>query len=494
MPRFRTLEARLVVSFLLLASVPAALVSFIGSQRISSAVERLQNPGVQASVTHAPRLYRELVDRWRVNAGPLLEALPARFPDASEAVVRRLLEESDLSFAVWEGDERVIAWGDVRAEDLPAEEDWAGLRGEGAPPTLRGRSLRFFHAGGSGSGRAVGVVLSEELAVAMGSVSRDYGRYLQLGPVEEIQKRLVWFGSAAIFLLAAGAATWVARVTARRISRPVAELARAADRVAAGDLSHRAEIRADGEIGDLVAAFNNMTARLEHSQQELLRVERIAAWREVAQRVAHEIRNPLTPVRLAVYRLRARLPDDAEAAASLAAIGEEVENLSRISESFSEFAKMPEPKFARTDLAEVARSVRELFREPALGVRVEYEGPESLSLVADRDQLRRAATNLVKNAVEAMAGAGLSGAITLCVAREGNRARLEVEDPGPGIPEALRERLFRPGASGRPGGSGLGLAMVQRIATDHRGTLRWIDRRPGCRFVVEIPLDLPESS
>jgi nitrogen fixation/metabolism regulation signal transduction histidine kinase len=337
------------------------------------------------------------------------------------------------------------------------------------------------------------VVLSEELAVAMGSVSRDYGRYLQLGPVEEIQKRLVWFGSAAIFLLAAGAATWVARVTARRISRPVTELARAADRVAAGDLSHRAEIRADGEIGDLVAAFNNMTGRLERSQEELLRVERIAAWREVAQRIAHEIRNPLTPVRLAVHRLRARLPDDAEAAASLAAIGEEVENLSRISESFSEFAKMPEPRFARTDLAEVARSVRELFREPAPGVNVAYEGPDTLPLVADRDQLRRAATNLVKNAAEAMAGAGVSGTITLRVTTEGRRVRFEVEDPGPGIPEALRGRLFRPGASGRPGGSGLGLAMVQRIAGDHRGTLRWVDRKPGCRFVLELPLDLPES-
>jgi nitrogen fixation/metabolism regulation signal transduction histidine kinase len=483
------------VSFLLLASVPALLVSFIASQRISTAVERLQNPGVQASVTHAPRLYRELVDRWRVNADPLLEALPARFPESSEALVRRLIEESELSFAVWERDPRVIAWGDVRADDLPAEEDWAALSGEGSPPTLRGRSLRFFHAGDDGGpGRAVGVVLSEELALAMGSVGRDYGRYLQLGPVEEIQKRLVWLTSAAIFLLAAGSATWVARVTARRISRPVTELARAADRVAAGDLSHRAEIHADGEIGDLVTAFNRMTGRLERSREELLRVERIAAWRDVAQRIAHEIRNPLTPVRLAVHRLRSRLPGDAEAAESLRSIGEEVENLSRISESFSEFAKMPEAKFARTDLAQVARSVRELFREPAPGVEVAYEGPASLPLVADRDQLRRAATNLVKNAAEAMAGAGLSGTIRLRVAQEAGRALLEVEDPGPGIPETLRAQLFRPGASGRPGGSGLGLAMVHRIATDHQGTLRWIDRKPGSRFVVEIPLDLPESA
>jgi nitrogen fixation/metabolism regulation signal transduction histidine kinase len=474
-------------------------LSLIASGRISSAIDRLQNPGVQASVNHAPRLYRELVDRWRVNAEPLLAALPDSFPGPeSEAVVRKLLAESELTFAAWETDGRgssVIARGEVDRSLLPTRHDWRLLRGEGAPQSLRGRTLRFFREGkGDAGGRAVGVVLDEELAAAMASIRRDFGRYQQLGPLEAIQKKLVWFSSAAIFLLAAAAATWVARITARRISRPVTDLAHAADRVAAGDLAHRADVHADGEIGGLVVAFNRMTAQLERSREELIRMEHIAAWRDVARRIAHEIRNPLTPVRLAVHRLRARLPEDAQAAESLRSIGEEVENLARISEAFSEFAKMPEPRFAPADLARVAKSVVDLFRDSAEGVRIEYDGPAELPLVADRDHLRRAVTNLVKNAAEAMAGAGCTGAVRVRVTRDGTRAVLEVCDDGPGIPQAIRDRLFRPGVSARPGGSGLGLAMVQRIATDHRGTLRWSDRDgPGTRFILELPLDLPED-
>lgn len=467
-------------------------MSVFATRRISEALDRLQNPGVEASVTHGPRLYTELVDRWRTNAEPLLAALPSAFPDSSSAaVIRRLLEESSLTFAAWEdGDSaRVIAVGDVPPGDLPDAGDWRMLHGEGSPRTLQGATLRFFHP----SGRAVGVVLAPALADAMESVGRDYARYLQLERYEAIQKRLVWLSSAGIFLLTAGAATWVARITARRISRPVHELADAADRVAAGDLSHRAAARAEGEIGDLVSAFNRMTAQLERSRDELLRMERIAAWRDVARRVAHEIRNPLTPVRLAVHRLRSRVPDDEQALECLRSIGEEVDSLARISEAFSEFAAMPEAKFGSADLAQVARSVVELFRDASPSVRVEYDGPDSLPLVADRDHLRRAATNLVKNASEALAGSDRPGTVRVRVAPEGTRAVLEVCDDGPGVPPEIRGSLFRPGVSRRAGGSGLGLAMVQRIATDHRGALRWIDRDPGTCFRLEIPLDLREG-
>lgn len=473
--------------------MPALLVSFFATRRISDALDNLQNPGVEASVTHGPRLYTELVDRWRTAAEPLLEALPERYPDAeTQAVIQRLLRESALTFTAWEeaGSAGVIAVGEVTSADLPDADDWRLLHGDGAPRTLRGRTLRFFHP----SGRLVGVVLEADLAGAMESVGRDYARYLQLERYEAIQKRLVWLSSAGIFLLTAGAATWVARITARRISRPVHELAHAADRVAAGDLSHRAEVRAEGEIGDLVSAFNRMTGQLERSRDELLRMERIAAWRDVARRIAHEIRNPLTPVKVAVHRLRSRVPEgDEQAQECLRSIGEEVESLARISEAFSEFAAMPEAKFGATDLAQVARGVVELSRGAAPGVSVEYDGPDSLPLVADRDHLRRAATNLVKNAGEAIRGAARSGTVLVRVARDGTRAVLEVCDDGPGVPAEIRDSLFRPGVSRRPGGSGLGLSMVQRIATDHRGTLRWSDQNPGTCFRLEIPLDLRED-
>ena len=323
----------------------------------------------------------------------------------------------------------------------------------------------------------------------------------------------VWLGAwrlgfavlaPAAFLLTAGAAFWVARVTARRIARPVRDLAVAADAIAAGDLSRRAPPGGEGEIGDLVVAFNRMGEQLEASRDELLRVERIAAWRDVARRVAHEIKNPLTPIRLAIHRLQGRVSDDdGSARECLRSIAEEVESLGRIASSFSEFAKMPAPEPAPTDVAAIARGVVELFRESAGPSEITFDGPDTLPIVADRDQLRRAVTNLVKNALEAVgpeaaserggAGPGAAGSVRVTLRRDAGRAILEVADDGPGIPDSIRATLFRPGVSGKPGGSGLGLALVHRIATDHGGAVEYGEEDRGARFVLEIPLDPAES-
>ncbi|NNE42923.1 MAG: hypothetical protein HKN12_01830, partial [Gemmatimonadetes bacterium] len=195
----------------------------IATGRISGALDRLQNPGVQQSVEHAPRLYREITDRWRNTAEPLLAALPGEFPPpSSEAVIRRLLQESSLAYAAWETDDggvQVVAAADVEPDDVPSADDWEMLHGDGSPPTLRGRTLRFFRPeGGRGNAAVVGVILDPDLASAMESVSRNYARYLQLGPMEAVQKQVVWFSSIAIFLLAVIAAFFISRATARRIS------------------------------------------------------------------------------------------------------------------------------------------------------------------------------------------------------------------------------------------------------------------------------------
>lgn len=464
---------------------------------MSDAIATLQNPGVGASFDHAATLYGELVDRLRFDAELTLDWLPPTAPEGDdETLVRDLLRQTGFDFAAYEAEDggtRLVTAREAAFEGarIPTDEDWATLAGGESPETRRGRTLSFFRAGSPGeSARAVGVVLVPELARALSSAGHDFRRYQQLEIVEQVRKRWFWMLSAAIFLAASAVAFVVARITARRISRPIVELAAAADRIAAGDLSQRAEVRADGEIGELVGAFNRMGERLERSRAELVRAERVAAWRDVARRIAHEVRNPLTPIKLAIHRLDRRLPDDAETRECLRSIDEEVDSLARISEAFSEFAKLPAPRFESTDLARITRSVRELFTGTP-GLDIAYEGPDSAPVVGDRDQLRRAVTNLVKNASEAMPG---GGAIRLEVAAAGGRTRLTVADEGPGIPADLGPTLLEPGVSGKPGGSGLGLAMVHRIATDHRGTLKWESSDRGARFVLEIPSDLEVSA
>jgi nitrogen fixation/metabolism regulation signal transduction histidine kinase len=492
----RKLETRLLVSFLLLASVPSLLVTIIATGRLSGAITSLQNPGVEASFDHAATLYGELVDHLRSDAELVLEWLPAAPPPADEeALAKDLLAETNFDFAAYETAEgtRVITATGASFEDveIPSSAEWNELAGDEDPETRRGRTLRFFRAASDGeAARAIGVVLEPELAVALVSAGEEYGFYQQLKIFEQVRMRWFWISSVGIFLLAATVAYLAARVTARRISRPVVELAGAADRIAAGDLSQRADVRAEGEIGDLVRAFNRMGERLERSRDELIRVERVAAWRDVARRIAHEVRNPLTPIKLAIHRLGGRVPPDSDAQECLRSIGEEVDNLARISESFSDFAKMPAPRFEPTDLAKIVKSVRELFQGAKAGIDLVYEGPDSVPLVADRDQIRRAVTNLVKNASEVMEN---GGTIRLEVTEGAGRATLGVSDEGPGIPDKIRDSILEPGISGKTGGSGLGLAMVHRIATDHRGTLKWTSTDRGAHFVLDLPVEPEES-
>jgi nitrogen fixation/metabolism regulation signal transduction histidine kinase len=506
--RFPRLEDRLRFSFLAVALIPSLILFAFALDQLRDALDRFHGPGIERSLSDAGRLAGELLDRQESEARMLLAEIPETAPTATERseLIRRLAARG-FDFVAYEDEEAgtiLVPVSDTVREmpGVPGEEEWSALADGVSLPHQQGRVLRFF-APGSASGapaRVLGRLVDEELAETLAAARTDFGRRRNLDVLRQVQSVGLLVGGPAIVLLTAGVAFFVARRTARRIARPVTELAEAADAIARGDLSRRASsIAGEDEIRDLVLAFNRMGEELERSREELVRAERVAAWRDVARRIAHEIKNPLTPVKVAIHRLEGRVPEDAGARECLRSIGEEVENLERIANSFSEFAKMPVPELAPTDFAAVARGVVELFGEASEGVEITYEGPESLPLVADRDLLRRAVTNLVKNAQEAVSGSGEGragsggGRVRVRLAREGESARLEVVDDGPGIPPEIEAELCRPGVSARPGGSGLGLAMVQRIAADHRGTLVWKTEGPGARFVLDIPLKLEEE-
>jgi two-component system nitrogen regulation sensor histidine kinase NtrY len=225
---------------------------------------------------------------------------------------------------------------------------------------------------------------------------------------------------------------------------------------------------------------------------DLMRAQRLAAWREVARRMAHEIKNPLTPIQLAAQRLRRKWasgsPDlGTVLAEATASIEHEVGALKRMVDEFSRFARLPGIEPEAVDLPQLVDSVMALYKGVP-GVRFEVEAPEDAgTIVADREQLRRALINLVDNALAAMGG---EGSITVSV-RPGEgpgTVRLEVADTGPGIAPGDREKLFVPYFSTKARGTGLGLAIVQRVVSDHRGTIRVEDNQPrGARFVIDLP-------
>jgi two-component system nitrogen regulation sensor histidine kinase NtrY len=242
----------------------------------------------------------------------------------------------------------------------------------------------------------------------------------------------------------------------------------------------------NGEYAGAVVVFDDLT--------ELLKAQRMAAWREVAQRIAHEIKNPLTPIQLSAQRLRRRLGwgDDDErrlVAECTDTIVQEVDGLRRLVDEFSRFARMPVFVPKPTDVRPLVESVAVLYRDAHPGLVLTTRHADDLPMCqVDPDHIKRAVLNLVDNAVEAVGGGGEILVETQSLPEAGC-VRIVVSDTGPGIPLDDRDKLFLPHFSTKVTGMGLGLPIVSEIATEHGGTVSVEDNDPqGSRFTIELPV------
>jgi nitrogen fixation/metabolism regulation signal transduction histidine kinase len=243
------------------------------------------------------------------------------------------------------------------------------------------------------------------------------------------------------------------------------------------------------ELRSLGASFNAMTGRLESAREALQEAEREAAWRDVARKLAHEFKNILTPMQLSLQLLEYQVEaipetERAEARKSLEALMREVEGLKHLSEQFSQYARLPEPRFERLDLAEVVRAAAGFV--PGADLRISSSGGAGPVVRGDRLLLSRAIHNLLLNACEASPP---DRPVEVCTSVAGREARIEILDRGPGLPEALRRRLFEPYVSTKKRGSGLGLSLVRDIARQHGGQATLEDRPGrGARARLSLPL------
>lgn len=282
---------------------------------------------------------------------------------------------------------------------------------------------------------------------------------------------------------------------AARVSRPIEQLAHAAELVAAGDWDVRVPVRGSDEVSVLAQSFNHMTAQLTAQREQLVQTERVAAWRELARRLAHELKNPLFPLQLTVENLvRARQLDENEFdevfRESTATLGAEIANLKTIIGRFSDFSKMPKPQLERIDAHDILERVRALYEPIAQreGAAIRFEidiAAEPMLIDADPELLHRAISNLVLNAMDAMPD---GGALTLAACPRGERVELRVADRGEGLTPEECERLFTPYYTTKQHGTGLGLAIVQSVVADHAGTIAVESRAGGgAAFILSFP-------
>jgi signal transduction histidine kinase len=281
-----------------------------------------------------------------------------------------------------------------------------------------------------------------------------------------------------------------------RITRPLEELAAGAREVASGRWDTVIDLRGRDEIGQLASAFNEMTKTLGAQREQLVQTERVAAWRELARRLAHELRNPLFPLQITVENLqKARQLDGKQFLEvfneSTATLKAELANLNTIVGRFSDFSKMPAPQFTRVNVNEALRNVVRLFEPQFTAVGKPPVIPEYFltepapEIDADADLLHRAFQNLVLNALDAMPA---GGTLTMRTTEHESHVRIEVTDTGKGLTPEECSRLFTPYYTTKVQGTGLGLAIIQSVVSDHHGTISVSsDEGRGTTFRIELP-------
>ncbi|MCC6521745.1 MAG: HAMP domain-containing protein, partial [Polyangiaceae bacterium] len=403
--------------------------------------------------------------------------------------------------------------GDVRVAALAAqslEPIVARLAAEHGVPLALGGGER----GGGGLTRSTPVAEVPGLVLVAS---------LSLAPLDraaaQLDRTILLTGGMALLLAVA-----LAMLVARSVSRPIAQLARQTHK-AVRDARPVAVPGGGREVRELAVAFNKAVAQLGSVRRKLARTERIAAQREIARQIAHEIKNPLAPIRTAIETLRrlrrrgdARFDEYFEEATELV-LGE-VRRIAGIVKQFTEFARLPAPVLARVDLGAAARRVAALHdatKAPVTTVpgdramvrrpkpRVELDAEPLPEVLADRDQMVQVLTNLVQNGIEAAAAVRPDPHVCIALRRDGEQAvAVWVVDNGPGVASDVRPLLFAPHPSGKPGGTGLGLAIVQRIVHEHGGEVELVARDAlattapapvrelgGAIFRIVLPLDGP---
>jgi two-component system nitrogen regulation sensor histidine kinase NtrY len=312
-------------------------------------------------------------------------------------------------------------------------------------------------------------------------------------PLIQLQRQVI---STAMFvggigiLVAILASLWFAA----RVTRPVVSLAAAARRVAAGDLGAKVEVESSDELGELAASFNRMTEDLVEQKDRTLQAERVAAWRELARRLAHELKNPLFPLQVTVenlIRARQKSPEMFEEVfhESTATLLAEINNLKTIIGRFSEFSKMPQPQRRATQVNDLVRSVLRVFQaqmQEKNQITVRADLADALPEISvDPDLLHRALQNLVLNAIDAMPQ---GGELTIRTSAAGDRIAISVSDTGCGLTPEECERLFTPYYTTKQHGTGLGLAIVQSVVSDHGGKISVEStKEKGTTFRIELP-------
>ncbi len=497
-------KIRLILFFTfisLLSSIPQGIlsISFLDTTLnswFSARLGRALEGGVHIALTH----YNERVESLEgFSSSRVFQTLMQDIEYRPERVWENIHSANRMveSFQVFRDGEALFFFGDERGE---IEGYRSALVREGAvikDTTEDISALRVFQTvdvGGRGYQVVVSSFLPANFDLEAGNLTKSLEVFRQLEEYNTIFRLVLIlfysFFSVPILLLS----ILVSFILSDEIIRPIVHLEDATRKVAEGDFSVRILSRSRDELAVLTQSFNTMVSEMEHSRRQLLQAEKVTAWQEIAQRMAHEIKNPLTPIKLSAQRILKKYGRDPSGfekilESAVGSIVREVDNLNDLLQEFRDFARLPAPQTEIVPLKELIDETTASFQAPYPEVVFFQHIGDDITARADRGQIGRVFQNLIRNAIDAM---DERGEITLyaSLVTKGNihYSRIQIQDTGPGIKDRDREKLFHPYFTTKDHGTGLGLAIVERIIFDHKGSI-WFDTEPGIgtTFYIDLP-------
>jgi len=313
---------------------------------------------------------------------------------------------------------------------------------------------------------------------------------------KQIQKVLIrsLFGVALAGIFSAYVAGYF---ISKSVTKPIQDLVDGVGVIASGNLDHRIKTDAQGEVKFLVDSVNDMTVSLKENRERAISAERIAAWQDVARTMAHEIKNPLWPIQSSIRSLKRAYQSNRNDFESIfdectETIAEEVESLRKIVDEFSQFARMPKPKLEECDLNEVMKDTLALYTGSTEKVEIKIELAQNIPKIqGDKEQLSRAFINIITNAVQAMPGGGKLS-ISTSSSDQPEFVKVTFADTGIGMPLEVQEKIFQPYFTTKESGTGLGMAVVHRVITDHNGAIEVESQENvGTKFIISLPVVVP---
>jgi nitrogen fixation/metabolism regulation signal transduction histidine kinase len=285
----------------------------------------------------------------------------------------------------------------------------------------------------------------------------------------------------------------IAVFISRKITLPLRLIQKKFSEIKLGQQYEKIQHASNDEIGGLVNEYNRMVTELEKSIELLAKSERESAWREMAKQIAHEINNPLTPMKLSVQHLQRAWTDKSERFGEFLdrisqTLIDEIDNLSAIATEFSNFAKMPNAISHRLDLIAKINNVVDLFSSDSAEFQINLNGHAEVPVYADKEQISRVFINLFKNAVQSVKK-GVKPFILIDIKTDNSFVVISIQDNGKGIPGNMREKLFSPNFTTKTSGMGLGLAIVKSIIESSGGTISYeTEEEKGTTFIITLPL------